>query len=254
MRSRVVLLACAVAATLAFGDTPSAQATRQMPPLALESLTGEDSFERYCASCHGPGGKGDGRVASALRTPPPDLTQLAIRNDGTYPGDRVRALVAGRGNQPAAHGTTDMPVWGPIFHALDPSDVRVAQRIENIVRYVEGMQEPSSGPSSLGATLFATHCASCHGRNAKGAGIVTSELRNSPPDLTRFTTRNGGVFPRERIYQIIDGRHVKAHGDRDMPIWGDAFSRTRGLSEAAVKTRIDALVRHLEAIQERPAE
>jgi hypothetical protein len=40
-----------------------------------------------------------------------------------------------------------------------------------------------------------------------------------------------------------------------MPIWGDAFKTSRdGLTVDAVKERIDALVRYLEAIQKRAAE
>jgi mono/diheme cytochrome c family protein len=119
----------------------------------------------------------------------------------------------------------------------------------------DALQAPATGGRDLGATLFATHCAACHGKDARGGGIITSALRHTPPDLTRYTARNGGVFPRDRVYRIIDGRDVATHGDRDMPIWGDAFSKSRkGLSEAEVKERIEAIVRYLEAIQERAAE
>jgi mono/diheme cytochrome c family protein len=248
--------AVAVLALAAMLATPSARAQRQQPPpLSLDSVDDGDSFARYCASCHGRSGKGDGQVAAALRTKPADLTQLAKKYDGAYPRERVRAIVAGYGNPLAAHGETEMPVWGPIFHALDSSDNRVAIRIENIVDYVGQLQEPAPGSTGLGAQLFQTHCAGCHGRDARGSGIVTGELRHAPPDLTRFTARNGGVFPRERVYRIIEGRDVTAHGDRDMPIWGDAFSRSReNLNDAAIKRRMNAIVDYLEAIQERAAE
>ena len=224
------------------------------PPLTLDSLTGRDSFDRYCASCHGPGGRGDGAIASALKTRPTDLTQLARRAGGGYPEERVRNVVSGYGGPLAAHGTSDMPVWGPIFRALDPSDARVGQRIENLVRYIDTLQEATTAADDPGARLFMTHCASCHGREGRGAGPVTSALRHEPPDLTRYTARNGGVFPRERVYRIIDGRDIPAHGDRSMPVWGDAFSRRDGLSDAATKARVDAIVRYLQAIQERGAE
>jgi len=42
-------------------------------------------------------------------------------------------------------------------------------------------------------------------------------------DLTMYTARNGGVFPGERLRQIIAGRGPAAHGDRTMPVWGVAF-------------------------------
>ena len=237
-------------------ETPlGAQQRPQQPSILLDSVAGKDSFDRYCASCHGPAGKGDGRVADVLTARPADLTRLARLNDGTFPADRVRAVVGGYGDPLAAHGPGEMPVWGPIFKALDPSDVRVAARIDNIVRYVETLQEPSVGPQTLGAQLFRTHCATCHGTDARGSGVVAGALRHTPPDLTRYTQRNGGVFPRERVYRIIDGRYIAAHGDRDMPIWGDAFSRAReNLTDAAVKARIEAIVNYLEGIQIRGAE
>jgi mono/diheme cytochrome c family protein len=99
--------------------------------------------------------------------------------------------------------------------------------------------------------LFRTHCSSCHGSTAIGNGPLADQLRNAPPDLTKFTARNGGVFPRERVYRIVDGREVPSHGDRDMPVWGDVFKT--GGSAAEVKARIEAIVRYLEAIQQRAA-
>ena len=57
---------------------------QQTPPLILESIAGRDSFEFYCASCHGKTGKGDGPTAPALKTRPTDLASLARRNGGCY--------------------------------------------------------------------------------------------------------------------------------------------------------------------------
>ena len=109
--------------------------------LFLESLTGRDSFEFYCASCHGSTGKGDGPVASSLKTRPADLTLLTRRNGATFPRQRVVSLVTG--TEPglaAVHGSSEMPVWGPVFRFIDPSDARVKQRIENVVTYIETLQ------------------------------------------------------------------------------------------------------------------
>jgi hypothetical protein len=70
----------------------------------------------------------------------------------------------------------------------------------------------------------------------------------------RWPARSG-VFPSERVKRIIDGRDVPSHGSRDMPVWGDAFRTTRdGLSPESVEARIEAIVRYLRAIQQRPAE
>lgn len=111
------------------------------PPLVIRSLAGKDLFELYCASCHGRDGKGNGPVAAALKTAPPDLQLLARRNRGEFPRRRVEEFVTNGRDAPAqAHGATDMPVWGPVFRGLDPSDTLVRIRIANVVQYLESIQ------------------------------------------------------------------------------------------------------------------
>lgn len=240
----------------------SAQSTRTTTPaLALESLTGRDSFDRYCTACHGADGRGTGPVASALKTPPADLTTLAERNGGSFPRQRVSSFIEGTDRSFTAHGTSDMPVWGSTFRGLESSDARVKVRLANLVAYVESLQRPSanaprnsrSGPVT-GAQLFRTYCASCHGETARGTGPLSTQLTRPVPDLTRYTARNGGVFPGERLRQIIEGRGPAAHGDRSMPVWGAVFSRQANGANDEAAGRIDALVAFLQSIQQRGAE
>src|SRR5688572_24035792 len=101
------------------GLMPAAQAPQQPRPALIDSLAGRDSFELYCASCHGSGGRGDGPIARELRTRPADLTTLARRNDGAFPREAVRGYITGTGRAVAAHGTTEMPIWGPLFRAFE---------------------------------------------------------------------------------------------------------------------------------------
>jgi mono/diheme cytochrome c family protein len=250
--SRIFCAALVVCGSVAAGAQRPAEPPR---PTLLDSLSGRDSFDRYCASCHGRSGRGDGPVAPEVLTPPADLTTLARRNGGAFPRALIVEYVEGTGRPVPAHGPTSMPVWGSIFRALDPSDARVRLRIENLVAYIESLQAPTTAPGDQGSQLFRAHCASCHGTSARGDGPVAGALRKMPPDLTKYTMRNGGVFPRERVYRIVDGRDVAAHGDREMPVWGDIFKQAqRGASpDDAVKARIDAIVRYLEAVQERGA-
>ena len=242
--------------------TASAQTARTTTPaLALESLTGRDSFDRYCAACHGVDGRGTGPAASALRTRPADLTTLTERNGGSFPRQRVSSFVEGTDRALSAHGTSDMPVWGSTFRALEASDARVKVRLANLVAYVESLQRPgeassqSSGTQQVtGAQLFRTYCASCHGETARGTGPLSTQMTRPVPDLTAYTVRNGGVFPGERVRQIIEGRGPAAHGDRTMPVWGAVFSRQAPGTDDAAARRIDALVAHLRSIQQRGAE
>jgi mono/diheme cytochrome c family protein len=107
-----------------------------------------------------------------------------------------------------------------------------------------------------GSTLYATYCAACHGRTAQGDGPLADSMRRRPANLTEIAKRNNGVFPKEMVFRIIDGRQpVRGHGGPDMPVWGDAFTRSVEVSsDEGVKNRIDAIVNYLETIQVRRGE
>ena len=110
------------------------------PPLVIESMYGPDLYRFYCATCHGRDGKGNGPAAPALKVPPPDLTVLTRRQNGVFPSVEVETIIRG-GTAMAAHGSDEMPVWGPIFHALDPSDARVKARIAALVSHIVSIQQ-----------------------------------------------------------------------------------------------------------------
>ena len=115
---------------------------------------------------------------------------------------------------------------------------------------------PAQDASQLkeGRQLFNTYCASCHGVTGTGNGPAAASMRRTPPDITGLAMANGGVFPVARVGRIVDGRDVEAHGDRDMPVWGDAFKALRGgRSEEAVRARIAAVLEYLASIQRRQA-
>ena len=106
-----------------------------------------------------------------------------------------------------------------------------------------------------GGTLYRTYCASCHGTGGRGDGPVAPHLKKPPANLTQIAVRSNGVFDAQKVGQFIDGRNVvRPHGPSEMPVWGDAFTRTTTESdEAAVRQKIEALVRYIETLQERPA-
>lgn len=229
--------------------------THQRSPLIIDSMAGRDLFQFYCATCHGPDGRGKGPVGAALKTPPADLTKIAERRGGAFPRAELVGFVSEGPALIAAHGTIDMPVWGPIFRGLDSSDARARIRIDNLVAYLESIQTKETAQGDTGRALFFTYCASCHGADARGGGPLADLLRTQPSSLTQFAVRNGGVFPAERLHRIIEGRDqsVRSHGSFEMPVWGDAFRKRDGLSDEGVRARIDAIVRYLNTIQERLA-
>ena len=98
----------------------------------------------------------------------------------------------------------------------------------------------------IGKREYFSNCAICHGNMGKGDGPYNSLLRKPAADLTEIQKKNMGVFPFDRIYQVIDGRaDVAAHGSRDMPIWGDRFKR-EAIGYFGITTtphRVDSLLR-----------
>lgn len=115
------------------------------------------------------------------------------------------------------------------------------------------------GPAdSVAAHEFLNSCAACHGADGRGAGFLTRLYRGvDPGDLTLLAADNGGVFPLERVLEVIDGRaDIAAHGDRRMPVWGDRYMGEAmslwgpdPLNEMRVRDRVLALVLFLQSIQ-----
>ena len=120
----------------------SAVAAAQQPPKKAPSapveLSGAELFRSYCAPCHGGDAKGNGPTAAALKSPPPDLTVLAKRNNGTFPADRVAAVVKNGVDVPA-HGTAEMPIWGSTFADIKTHRV-VVMRVDELIRYLQSIQ------------------------------------------------------------------------------------------------------------------
>jgi mono/diheme cytochrome c family protein len=147
MRSVWVWFAAAALATAAIGASARAQTTiPREQPLVIKSTAGAELYRFYCSNCHGLDGRG--RAAATEGGPSgPDLTRLA-QPTGVFPRERVEAVIAHGSTRLASHGLTDMPVWGAIFRALDPSDARVKIRVDNLLDYLASIQEPCVGHGS----------------------------------------------------------------------------------------------------------
>jgi mono/diheme cytochrome c family protein len=130
------------AASLCFaqGTTEKKPEVNEVVIKQTSASSGKEMFTPYCAPCHGVDGAGNGPAASAMKTPPTNLTQLAKKHDGKYPANTVAGVLkfgSGGGANPA-HGSTDMPMWGPLLQSLAKyHDSAVQQPISNIVTYIE---------------------------------------------------------------------------------------------------------------------
>ena len=109
----------------------------------------------------------------------------------------------------------------------------------------------------FGKREFEANCASCHGVSGKGDGPLREWLTKSPPDLTMETKNNGGVFPMERLYKVIEGAEATAHGGRDMPVWGRDYKIQAAEyymdvpydPEAYVRARMLSLLEYINRLQ-----
>ncbi|MDZ7380135.1 MAG: hypothetical protein ONB06_12425 [candidate division KSB1 bacterium] len=76
-----------------------------------------------------------------------------------------------------------------------------------------------------------------------------------PTDLTQLAKKNNGEFPFMRVIRIIDGREtMRAHGDPDMPVWGEIFaSEVPGAmnKEANIRGKVLLITEYLASIQEK---
>jgi mono/diheme cytochrome c family protein len=119
----------------------SSQTTvKHVPITNASSTSGKEMFESYCAVCHGKDGKGDGPAASAMKTPPADLTALAQKNGGKFPSAHVSAVIHGQAGS-GSHGSQEMPVWGPLFSSIDQGhQATVQQRVSNLTTYIATLQ------------------------------------------------------------------------------------------------------------------
>ncbi|SRR5579864_853516 len=129
--------------TVAFAFFAFAQSkeVKKVPVTDTRADSGVEMFKSYCASCHGMDGKGAGPAAVALKTAPADLTVLARKSGGKFPSGRVTRIVEGA-DDITAHGNSEMPLWGPVFHSLSPgNDAVVKLRISNLTKYIESLQK-----------------------------------------------------------------------------------------------------------------
>jgi cytochrome c553 len=126
-------MAIAIAAATAASVNLGAQVQTQ-------PYSGSADYQAYCSACHGTEAKGDGSIAMSLKKRPSDLTQLAKRNKGVFPEEKVFKTIDGR--QGSAHSDSDMPVWSEAFakSSESPGAENAATRINVLVQYLQTLQ------------------------------------------------------------------------------------------------------------------
>ncbi len=128
-----------MAALLLAGATLSSTVQAQ----AFDEYSGQETFIRFCAACHGEGGQGDGPVAAGLPISVPDLTELRKRRGDQFPEEVLRKIIDGQ-ETVVVHGTRYMPVWGYEFWVEEGADDAAKESaeiiVDNLVEYLRSIQ------------------------------------------------------------------------------------------------------------------
>jgi len=142
---KVTIISAALAATglfLVSSNSLVAQAPKPESPAEqalISSINGESLYHNYCATCHGSNAKGNGPMAPVLKTPPADLTRIAVRRSGSFPEKEMANLISWEAEM-ASHGTREMPLWGPIFSQIAWDQDLGRVRVANLVSYLKSIQ------------------------------------------------------------------------------------------------------------------
>ena len=140
MLKRILVIATAAVIAVSVGFADQAQKV-VIPVNKTAPNDGKQMYTNYCAPCHGENGKGSGPAAPALKSQPTNLTLLSKNNNGKFPDAHVVTVLQFGVNEPA-HGSANMPVWGPILGNMNRSNSQDKQlRISNLARYLESIQE-----------------------------------------------------------------------------------------------------------------
>ena len=115
---------------------------------------------------------------------------------------------------------------------------------------------PCAAQPPDGKKDYDEYCAVCHGPTGKGNGQAKYTLsQTNPADLTQISRKNGGKFPFDDVYAIVDGRtEFPSHERLNMPFFGTNLEMEEGESpqaKAKVDARITAIVRYVESLQQK---
>src|SRR6202790_5053257 len=173
------------------------------------ALSGAQIFAARCATCHQPNGVGTNVYPPLSGNP---------HVGASDPNEMIATIVNGRSGPLVVNGTTyngKMPSWKGQLSNADIAAVATYVRSawSNKASGVSEQQVAAAGAavlSTVGASIFSTKCASCHGGKGQGGG--------------------GGMFPALAGDSLVNAGDpngmigVIEHGRKVMPSWKGQLS------------------------------
>lgn len=163
------------------GASPLFALSSDPTEFASDARHGATVFAANCATCHGTGGRGDGIAAASLLPRPADLT--AARFSTAWLSSVLWNGVAG----------SSMPAW----RDLPEHDLRALVAFVSTLHQSSQPDTSTPGAIDQGKEIFTKNCASCHGLDGDGDGVVG---RVVAPHATNFHLKQPNV---ERAWQVL---------------------------------------------------
>ncbi len=232
---------------------------------SLSAERGKVLYEKYCATCHGADGAGEGTAAIYLNPKPRDFTRGIFKFQSTPVGalptdeDLHRTILKGMPGSamPSWDRLTDqertdlieyIKSLSPRFSTEKPTDV------------MEIGNEPPKTPKMIqdGKAVYAlASCWSCHGKNGTGDGPSASTLKDDfdraiqPYNFTRAGTFKGGGSPKD-IYRTfstgIGGTPMPGYDEGALTFGKEGFGDLANLSDNYAVDEIREIKRFIERL------
>lgn len=208
------------------------------PSAPSAPASGKDVYDKYCTSCHGQYGLGDGPAAAFLAPTPRDLTKGVYKfrstASGSLPTDDDLLKIVREG----VHGTsmigwagviTDDQIQAVVAHIKTLSPRFATEQPAPVTATAEVAANPES--VAAGKTAYENlQCAACHGEEGRDAGAIAGVLQDDwgkplkPARLTEPWSFRGGSSARDiylRLKTGIDGTPMPAFADvaTDKELW-----------------------------------
>jgi len=213
-----------------------ASAVGALSAATADPQRGEALYRRYCAVCHGPGGRGDGPNAPFLEEDQPrDLTDT--RYIGARSDDDLHRVIVEGGQ--AIQGSRFMPPWGRTLSRSQIWDL--VAFIRTLASAVPGSSGPATGASVGAALAHELGCPACH-------TIGDLESMRVGPDLSA----EGSRVQRTWLVRFLKAPHTIR------PVGYHPLSRSRmpdfRLSEEEAASLAEYLLTRRDGIMERWSE